>query len=280
MFDKTIYNSFFTDKFNEIIVTGIFEQAEYSKQNVTGNKVQYKGIAKLTAGQYNDVTGNVTFGRTTEVLTEITLDQFPYLATAVTDLEEWKTDPSLMMKVAEESAIAISTEVDSYRLETLRDEAGDLLNLEGVTIDEYTIIRDFYGAISTKFTTNNVPLGKRKVFVTPEIATTTQVAKLYSTNSAFEQDFGYQGTVMGMEVYVSNLLPANANTPALKDMIATDLDSFVTCGGLKQSKIVDLETLGDNAGLIGEGLVTVYQNGAGVLEQRELGVIKISLDEV
>jgi hypothetical protein len=184
----------------------------------------------ITAGTYTENT-DFTLMDATVTANTLTLNQKPYWAVQVDDVEAVQTSPIAVQKLTQEGAHAISTAIDTYILglhtqaataNKITGSAGAALDL--TSVDIYTKIVD----AGTKLTKANAPTAGRWMVVSPEVYARILLNTTYFVRASALGDAvvstarlgssalatpGFVGQIGGFDLYVSNnTAKASANT--------------------------------------------------------------------
>lgn len=270
MFVKNVYALEVVEAFKEKSLISVLAEGRYEVGKV-GKTVTLNNIVSGTIRAYTGID-NFTWEDADAAQQVISLDQKSYYAVKFESEDEFITDFSIQEAYKADMATQFAEEVDTWAFEAVRDGAGDLLNLEGTTLTAANILTSLFVPLVTKFNTQKVPAGERKLIVTPEVDALLIQADILSKNEGIQSD-NYSGTVMGIDVYWSNLLPANEITGTIQDMIAFTPRAFGYYTSLSEMDFVKIQD-GFGYGLKG---IEIY--GGDVVTVLEDAVIKISFDE-
>lgn len=269
VFDRTIYNNELIDLFEAKSLSNSIANGKYSMDAVRGDQVINDSIDDVTSQEYNGTMVYQELGNTSQT---VLIDKEEQIGIRIREGNQWLVNWDLQEKSKMKAAKQFTKVVDTYNLLRMRDGAGITLDLEGVTLTKDNIIAELITPVNVAFNENDVDEEDRVLIVTPAIEAIFTELDIYKKEDGLESA-GYGGTIAGIRIYRSNLLPANANTASLADCVALQKDSYEFLTGLKVGKVLDAEDF------LGKKLQELMVYGGDVLDVIDKGVIKISFDE-
>lgn len=269
IFVKNVYEKGFIDLFGPNLISSAIATGKYTRKGVRGDKVILDSLDDFTAIDY---TGTLTYSELTNTDQTILLDQEKQIAKKLRSKDQWIKDVNLQDAARIKGVEAFGRDIDEYNLAQMQAGAGNTLDLEGVTLTATNILEKLFEPLVTIFNNNEVDEANRKLVVTPAYEAMIRRADIAQRTEGISGK-GYFGSVMGIDVYQSVRLPANANTGSLKDLIALVPNAYAFEGSLNEVKILDSENFA------GHALQMYMVYGGDVIDVMDKGVIKISFDE-
>lgn len=269
VFDRNIYNNELIDLYEAKSLSNAIANGKYSMTAVKGDQVINDSLDDFTAKTYNGTISYDELGNTSQT---VLIDQETYVGVKIRVGNQWLTNADLQTKSKMKAAKEFTKTIDTYNLLQMRDGAGTTLDLEGVILTKDNIIGELITPINVAFNENDVDEDGRILVVTPAIEAIFTELDIYKKEDGLESN-GYGGTIAGIRIYRSNLLPVNANTASFNDCVALVKDAYEFLTSVMVGDILDAEDF------FGKKLQELMVYGGDVLAVLDKGVIKISFDE-
>lgn len=269
VFSKTVYNNRMIDLFEAKSLSNFIANGQHSMTAVHGDKVINDSLDDTTSQAYNGTMVYQELGNTTQT---VLIDNEEQIGVNIRVGNQWLVNEDLQAKTLKKDAKQFIRVVDTFNLLQMRDGFGQLLDLEGVTLTALNIVEKLITPLNVMWNENDVDEDDRILVTTPAIEALFTELNIYKKEDGLQAPH-YGGTISGIRIYWSNLLPANANTGALDDSIALTKDAYQFLTGLTVSKILDANTF------VGKQIQELMVYGGDVLAVLDKGVIKISFDE-
>lgn len=269
VFSRNIYNMSLIELYQAKSLSNNIANGKYSMTAVKGDQVINDSIDDFTSSEYNGTMVYQEIGNTSQT---VLIDKEEQIGVNIRVGNQWLVNWDLQEKSKNKAAKQFVKVVDTYNLLQMRNGAGEVLDLEGTTLTSSNIIAELITPINIIFNENDVDEDDRILVVTPAIEALFTELDIFKKEDGL-QAAGYGGTIAGIRIYRSNLLPANANTPALTDCVALQKDAYEFATGLTVGKVLDATTF------VGKQLQELMVYGGDVLDVLDKGVIKISFDE-
>jgi len=270
-FVKNIYEQSFIDLFGPNLVTDAIATGKYTRKGVKGTAMVLDSVDDFDPVTYVPGTP-LTYSALTNTTQTINLSTQKVIAKTIEDLDEWNTSDSLQDEAKMKGQEGFGRLLDTFNLAQMQAGAGQTLDLEGVTLTAANVLEKLFEPLVQMFDDEEVDEENRKIVVTPDVSAMILRADIANRTEGISGK-GYTGNVMGIDVYKSVRLPANANTGSLKDFIALVPNAYAFEGSLQTVKVMDSESA------VGTALQMYMVYGGDVLDVLDNGVIKISFDE-
>ncbi len=186
---------------------------EFTKGKVQGDRVKISKLSGLTVQNYVKGT-SITYNNISSTDTDVIMDKNKLIAGVVEDIDEAQTNPSIMQGIITE-AVGMANEqiVTDVLAQMVADGTGDITLSAALT--ESNIKSNLLVPARAFLNTAKAPQTGRFMIVDP--VTESLMQGLNLTNNAEGLACGLVGNIMGMDIFVSNLLPANKCIVGQKD---------------------------------------------------------------
>ena len=177
-----------------------------------GDTVRINQVGDVTINSaYTPNSTSITPEALTDYQTTLLIDQTPYFAFYVDDVDKAQANANVMDGAMQSAAWGLRNHADEY-IAALYGDAG--YTLTSTAIDSTNVFA-LMATMGQKLTENNVPDEGRWAVIPPWIATKLALAKVLVTDAgaaagAFTN--GFQGRCAGFDVYVSNNVYVSSST--------------------------------------------------------------------
>lgn len=268
VFDKTLYNNELIEQYEYMSIMSVIASGKFSDLATHGTTIINESLEDFDTVAYN---GSLTYGELVKLTQSVLVDQSEQIAKRIRRGDEWVSQYDLQDKTKKKSAKAFAKKTDAFHLEKMRDGAGLVLDIEGVTLTKDNVLAQLINPIVQMFDDNDVDFDDRYLVTDSATKNIIEDLDIYTSNDGLEGR--WNGTVKGLKVVQTNLLPENANTATFKDSIALHKDAYEYLNGVATTEI------GQSENFDGKYFYSVADWGGDVLAVLDKGVIKISYDE-
>ncbi len=176
-----------------------------------GDTVRINQVGDVTVATYTKNSTSITPEQLQDYQTTLLIDQSPYFAFYVDDIDRAQANVNVMDQAMQQAAWALRNNADEY-IAALYGDAG--YTLTSTAIDS-TNVHALFLTMGQKLSEKNVPREGRWAVVPPWILTKLAIAKALVTDSGAAADAfanGFRGRCGGFDVYESNNVYTSSST--------------------------------------------------------------------
>ena len=239
-FVKNIYENELIAKMKANTFVGTAINGEFVKEAIKGTSVTLNRIA---GGSLQ--TGTPTWQGADVDQQVINIASKGAYMVKIDSIDQWNSDGALQAQYSDDMVKKYKEKIDTDAFAAWKTSA--MTSNQGVEIDvvlsgltKDTVLTNFIAPIVRQFDEFNTPAENRMVVVTPYINSLLMLSGLFNKEEGIE-GVGYQGTAMGVKVFMSTLLPTDgASTGADKICLAFDKDMVASYVSLAEFDVVKL----------------------------------------
>jgi len=168
-----------------------------------GDTVRINQVGPVTIGNYERNSTTITPQELNDFQTQLKIDQSPYFAFKVDDLDRAQANVNVMDEAIREATWGLRDHADRY-IAGLWTEAG--FTTTSTAVGSVNVLAALL-SLGQKLSENNVPRDGRWVVLPPWMITKLALAKVLVQDAGAGRDAfenGFQGRVAGFDVYESN----------------------------------------------------------------------------
>lgn len=210
-FIPTIWSNQILNRLRDILIYQLICNTDYEGEIVeAGDTVKINEIGPITIRSYTrNSTSDITWEFLTDAQKELKIDQSPYFAFAVDDLDKAQARPNVLPEAMNEAAWGLSNNVDEY-IAAFHSQAGITTDLgvtgTGINIKSTNVLK-YLSLIAARMDQANVPLDGRWMVVPPWFHHKMILAKITKDIGYSDQVLvrgGFIGSFYGFSIYWSN----------------------------------------------------------------------------